>query len=186
MSVKSVIEQAFRDWLKDALSLTDEDVIIGEDDDGNRPPKPYATVTVLMTDRRVSVDDEQQRNLDGSGDPQVRIKGQREATVSLQSFGEVSADWFPDALLALPLPAAQAIFDAANLTVLPLNGSTFSPSAIDTLNEPRFLKEFEVAYARESGFQSLPEATDINASITYERYDGDAEAFTDTFTVTST
>lgn len=184
MSTKSIIEQAFRDWIKGALTLTDAQVILGEID-GPRPALPYAAVTVLMFDRRVNVDDEQQASLIGIT-PRVRAKGQREASVSLQSFGAASSDWFPDARLALGLPAAQAIFDAANLTAIPRDASTFSTSQIDTSLEPRFLMEFDVAYAIESDYQTLDEAAKLIGTIDYDRYEGDADTLTDNFTASST
>jgi hypothetical protein len=175
MSVQSIIEQAFRSWLKASQTpnLTDLQVILN--DGGDKPPKPYLTVHVLMLDRLVNMDDEQQRSLDGSDDPQVRTKGQREATVSIQGFGQETADWMADARLDLDLPAADAIFEAANLSVMTLGGESRDNPPVDTIIEDRYLMEFEVAYALESAYQGLTEATEMEIEMTFESTPNDID-----------
>jgi hypothetical protein len=167
MSVEETILQAFRSWLKDAQSLTDAQVI-PEDDDGPRPPKPYLTVSVLTLDNMVNMDDEELGSLDGSSDPQVKTRGQRNATVSVQGFGADTADWLADARLAIRLPAAQAIFDAANLSVAPMGGTSTDNPRIDTILEDRYLMEFDVYYGLESSNQAQYEAEKLEIEMTWE------------------
>lgn len=86
MMVRETILQDVRGALKAALGLSDAQVIVAPDNAGPRPPLPYLTVRVLADDRLGEVED-------------VRVQATsfgeatREASVSVQGFGEEARDW---------------------------------------------------------------------------------------------
>ena len=144
------ILQAVRRWLKAAAAsspLTD-DQVIPANDDGPRPDLPYIAVNVTAPGIVYGVD-EQIRDLDGSGDPQVWMRGIRTATMSVHGYGVEAGDWLADAVLNFDLPSIAAQLDTDGIAVRPIGGVDDVTDLLDTGFEPRYLLEVAVDYALE-------------------------------------
>ena len=173
MGTEDTIRNAVRDWIKATASgsaLTDAQVIDGSVT-SVRPPLPYIAVTLLVWDMPVGFD-EFSRSESGAN-PTVAARGDRRATVSVQGFGATTADWIESAHRRLDLPTAEAIMAAAGLTLLPIGGSSQTPTVIDTGKEKRYLREYEVYYSFTSDPETQTPTSSIVLTQTYQSESGD-------------
>lgn len=167
MTVREAVLQACREWLKagavapTATPLTDAQVIPA-DDKGPRPPLPYLTVKVTTPGTVVGAVDEQLRAVDGgSGDPTVAVRGARRATVSVNAFGDLAAEWVSEATLALQRPSILAALTVAGITVDAFGGPVDLATVLDTEIEARVLREFEVLYSLTSDPEDVIEGLSV-------------------------
>lgn len=143
MSVRDAITQAVRAWLKTSAALTDAQCIVA-DRDGPRPPLPYLTVKVLVSDDPVGMDEP----IDGTvGDDAVRyVVGERRATVSIQGFGEQTSEWLEQAHIGLGRDAIKALLTSHGVTIVPMGGASNLSAFLNTGTQPRYLFEVEAYY----------------------------------------
>lgn len=146
----------FRTWLKAAgaaAGLTDAQVIVA-DQNGPRPPLPYATVRVTSYDLRQGSDEE---FVDASDPPQFRQRGVRTGSVSVNVFGRAGSTWLRRAVGRLRHPSIKRAIDALGLTIEPLSGLNNLTSLRDTSMEPRFQRDFSVLYRTISDAEAVVE-----------------------------
>ena len=110
--------------------------------------------------------------------PVVGVGGQRRATLEVQGFGAGADAWLERMAVQLPTPAIVALHTAAGLSVRALGGMSDLAAMIDTSIEPRFMREFEITYAIRTEPESQVPLALVEATVTLERYDGAAGAFT--------
>jgi hypothetical protein len=151
--------------------LTDDQVIPSEDttaDRGQRPPKPYATVLVLVDGIPEGMA-HVRYDLTGGGAPQRTATKDEGATVSVQGFGPGSGDWLRRAVLGLYRADVQALNLANGLTILEHGGVRDLRIAVGTAFEARTLAEFEVQYRVAAEPETLVEMSEANLGLTFER-----------------
>lgn len=176
MAERDDLIRAALDWFKagavpvGAAALTDQQVIRA-DQPGPRPALPYATVKFTALDVQRGEDDEVP-GVDGGGAPTVDVRGERSGTLSIQGFGEVTAEWLRLAGLRLRHDSIRQLLDAAGVTIDPVGGVTDISALVDTSNEPRFLREFAVIYGSTSGAEASPEATTTTTNYTQDGQPG--------------
>lgn len=178
MAVREDILQGVRTWLKSSESLTDAQVIPA-DDDGPRPPLPYVTVKVLMADEEIG-EDELIEGLDGDSLPEVKVRGERRATVSVQGFGTAAQEWLSSALLKRRLPSIQNVLIGVGLTLNPLSSLRDISRLLDTAIEARVALDLDVTYRLESDTESETEALSVVSTLTF---DGEPSDLTTSTTV---
>jgi len=175
MSSVEAIRQGIRVWLKTALGLTDDQIIIA-DDKGTRPPLPYLTVKVTSPGLQVGTHEILNGIDGGSGAPTVSARHEKRATVSLQAFGEGAFAWLEDALDGLPLPTALDTLDAAGLSVQPISDIRDVARFLDTDTEPRYAVDLAVDYRVETDPVSLVEAVLVGVDFDLDHGVGDPDA----------
>lgn len=103
------IKSTIFSWLDGAVNL-ESNKIIFSDQDAPRPEKPYMTVKLQNF---VALGHAQLSDVDGNG--LGTFIGDREFTVSLQTFGENAFQYLDTALSSLARPNAQTALDAGFL-----------------------------------------------------------------------
>jgi hypothetical protein len=81
--------------------------------------------------------------------PVVRSEGRRQAVISVHGFGAETEEWLEEATLALAQPSVGDVLDAAGLPrfgFVPRGAINNDTLPLDSSMQPRFLREFEVAY----------------------------------------
>lgn len=156
MTIRGDILQAVRGWLKNAASLTDNQVIPA-DDTGTKRVASFLLVKVTTADIQVG-EDETRYGLDDDDVPTVTVHGTRRGTVSIQGFGATSEEWLATARLALRLPTVQAVLNAAGLTIVPMGAPRDISAMLDTGIAARFAWDLEVLYGVSSAAEQETEA----------------------------
>jgi hypothetical protein len=141
------LEQAVRSWLVEAGAsggLANPDrAAIRADQDGTRPPLPYLTVRTLVPEVQVGEDE---TLVDDADPPQIRVRGQRYATVGVQAFGEEALAWLQRATRKLASPSIVALMQAAGVAIRPQGGPTNLSGLRDSHTEVRFSQDFRVDF----------------------------------------
>ena len=110
------------------------------------------------------------------------ILAQRSASLSVQSFDGATpltaAGWLERAALRLAMPDVIDLLDEAGLSVDANGGMTDLSSLLDTSIEGRRLREFAVSYAIRTEPALLTPLELVTATLTVEKYDGDADPYT--------
>ncbi len=170
MTVRDDIVQGIREWLmaySAASPLTDEQVVPAEFS-GNRTALPYLTVRVLSYDIAVGVD-ELISGLDGSDDPELSVRGQREGTVTIQAFGDQATEWLTEAKLSLNVEGAQTLLHDAGLAVALLgNGAGNIAAVLADKTELRSTQDLRVNYTINSITRAGVELVTVNFEGTFE------------------
>lgn len=150
-SVRDDLVQAVREWFKraDVCSLTDKQ-IIPANAKGTRPDRPYLTVNVLTLGNRVGAGDETLHRVNDTDPdfPEIRARGERTATVSIQGFGDEAGDWMEGAVLSLIIEKIRDSIKTAGFTFRPLGGQGVQ-SLADKFGsgfEQRYSLDIEAAY----------------------------------------
>ncbi|MEN0065938.1 MAG: hypothetical protein AAGA48_27605 [Myxococcota bacterium] len=154
-----------RTWLKAAATaagLTDAQIILANQD-GPRPPLPYATVNVLTYDAKLGEDETW---VDASDPPQLRQRGVRTGTLSVQTFGRGAATWLRRAVGRLRHPSVLAVTTEAGVTVEPTGGLQNLTNLVDTSMEPRFQRDFSVLYRTVSDPETAIELDTVEVDST--------------------
>lgn len=196
MSVREDIRQRVRAFLKVAClpsggTLTDEQVIKAEDvvkGGGPRPVVPFLTVKVLMSDRMVGTDESRIQSVADPDDFEWYATGRREATASVQGYGEDTSDWLTRARLRLLDPdlLAEVLGDAGASTGFTMQASGAQTDITALLGdswETRYLQEFLISYEVDSSDdkQTFPAASTLVTEMTFES-DSDPGDFSRTIT----
>lgn len=103
---------------------------------------------------------------------------QRAATVSVQGFGTTAGAWMARAVEQLAQPAVMTLLDDAGLSISAIGGNGDASAFLDTSVEPRFLREFEVAYARRADPETAISLELAAVSVEIREYDGDPNPLT--------
>lgn len=180
MSVHESLVQAARQWLKSAATLTDAQVIPG-DEKGPRPAPPYLTVTVIALDIVVG-EDEYAEAIDGAGLPVRKVRGLRAGALSVQGFGDAT-DWLTTATLKLKNAAIKAALDAAGFTITARAGMTNLSALRDTAIEARHVREFDVSYMLNEVVDAPIEMQSASFAVTIRQYPGDPAPIVKTIVV---
>lgn len=171
MSAQETVFQLVRTAIKDALSLTDAQVIRADPRASSaRPPLPYLTVKVVAADVRAGVDELIATR--GAGDAaDYRARGLRRMTLSIQGFGgDTAAGWLEDFTLALALPTTVDQLRLGGVQLRDITGSSDAARLLDTAFESRVLREYEALYIAQT-------ASDADAGI-----EADQAQVTNTYT----
>lgn len=165
MTVRETILQQVRSFAKQILTLTDAQIIVGNEQ-GSRPPLPYIAVFINSIDIPEGQDQEL-RYIDEDDNPAVQIRGSRRATVNIQAFGADAEEWLTALCLSLQSPVTRAILDELDLSIVRLGSIIDLSSLLDTSIQKRFSQDFEVYYYVNSESESLvaPEQVDFNSTI---------------------
>jgi len=150
MSIKNDIIQGVRLFLKSALSLDDDSVILAHDK-GPRPALPYCVVRLISI--APQGEDEEIYLLNEDEEPVLKVRGHRLAQVEVQTFGAGAEDWLDSAVLALRFPSIKAILDTAGFSISSYGGITDLTGLLDTSFESRAAMELTIAYR----FENVPE-----------------------------
>ncbi len=181
MSAQEQVVQFVREWLKAGATpgtpLTDVQVK-KQDVKGPRPALPYLAVKVLVADIEVGEDEDRYTD-GGAGLVNQHTVGHRRGTVSIQGYGKETAEWLARAhrMLRDPLIMRTVLKDEATgegISLVALGSGLVDLSAfLDTEIEPRYLREYDVAYAVSdiADPQSGPEATSIEVTSTFYKND---------------
>lgn len=162
-TTKKALLQAVRTWLKTELSITG-DQVIPADAKGARPPKPYLTVRVSLSDVQVG-GDEVLEGLDGDENVVLRTQGIRRATISVRGFGDPTGEWLETAVIRLPLPQAQALLNSLGLSFFSIGGLQDLSEVLGTGFEEQYLREFEAYYRYDSENQTEADLEEVSVDI---------------------
>lgn len=181
MARKEQLIQATRTIVKGLLSLTDEQVIPA-DAPGTRPALPYLVVSAVVWDISEGAD-ERLRAINGSGNPTVKIRGRRSATVQIEAFGDDAEGWLEQLKLAFWTEAASDLMATAGVALRAIGGPQNTTAVRDTGFEQRAIEEFEATYAIEGSEIEEVELQLVDIDVELDS-DGDGIAdYTDTITV---
>lgn len=140
-------------WLRENARPGGADLSVGElvraEQKGGRPPPPYLSVKVISVDGRIGAVDERLDSLD-AGTPQVTIRGQRRATVSVTGYGEDTASWIGAADLALGDDAVRATLRAEGISLYPLGDLVDSSEVVKGSFEARYSRSYVALYRLDS------------------------------------
>jgi hypothetical protein len=144
---RAELENKVRAWLAAAgaaggVPSADSAVVIA-DQDGTRPPLPYLLVRVLVPEVQVGEDE---TLVDDADPPQIRVRGQRYATVGVQAFGEEALSWLRRATRKLASPSIVTLNQAAGVAIRPQGGPTNLSGLRDSHTEVRFSQDFRVDF----------------------------------------
>jgi len=153
MTVRETILQQVRSFVKQILTLTDAQIIVGNEQ-GSRPPLPYMAVFINSIDIQEGQDQEL-RYIDEDDNPAVQIRGSRRATVNIQAFGADAEEWLTALCLSLQSPVTRAISDELDLSMVRLGSTMDLSSLLDTSIQKRFSQDFEVYYYLNSEGEAL-------------------------------
>jgi len=162
-TTKKALLQAVRTWLVTELSLTG-DQVIPADAKGARPPKPYLTVRVSLSDVLVG-SDEVFEGLDEDENVVLRTQGIRRATISVRGFGDPTGEWLENAVLQIPLPRAQAKLKQLGLSFFSIGGLQDLSDVLGTGFEEQYLREFEAYYSYDSATQTEADLENVEIDI---------------------
>lgn len=173
MSARSAIESAAIAWLVAAgasggISSPDAKVIVA-DQGGPRPPLPYLTVKAIVYDVPVGRDQEFRND---AATPEWRAHGQRAGTLSVNAYGVGAEAWLERATQFLRAPAIKAqlsaVLSGTGINLEPIGGIRNLSGLVDDEIEPRFQRDFAVAYQLESDTEALIELETVDIADTYE------------------
>lgn len=138
MTLRNTLIQAVRTWAKDALSLTDEQIVPvmrGSSDKFMRLPLPYLTVNLTSFDTENGVDWVRH------DDTATEHRGNRFATVRLTGYGEGADDW----LIQLGMLTGQYPEDFGSL--INLSGAVMDVSQpVGEHIEHQYVRDFRLDY----------------------------------------
>jgi len=167
---RAAVEQAARSWLKLALGINDQQVILARPK-GPRPPLPYLTVRVSALDGKAT-EDERVDGLSGA-DPTATIQGERTATVEIQGYGAGCYSWFEAMELSLSKAAIRTQLDTDAVTFVALGAVQDLAQLVDTGFEERWSRDYECRYRVSSSAETLTYLTDVGVDAHVSRYFGD-------------
>lgn len=140
--------QAARAWVLLSTSLPAGQVIPAGDP-GTRPPLPYITVALSTFDLEQG-HDEQVLSVE-AGKLKEAIRGDRRATLTLNAYGKRGADLLALCHVSLRQRVVQDHLDRARITLTPVGQTQDISHLVDTAIEKRFVKDFYLDYAFETG-----------------------------------
>lgn len=108
--------------------------------------------------------------------PVQGVVGQRQATVSVQSFGLTAARWLERAAARLTMPAVRDLLEELGLSVRPLGGMTDLSALLDDHIEGRRLREFEVFFSVRTEPELLTPLETVLVGGEFERFADDPTA----------
>jgi len=148
VSTSEDIIQAFRAAIMAVNTLTDHATVRPWGVKGPKNDLPFVTVRVTTPGRRVGFDDVV-RIIDTV--PKVYAKGEREAVVSLQWFGETAYTWLENFVASLNLPSTLDVFapvgGSTSFDVEPLNDPVDLSQLLETSYDARGAWDFTVNYS---------------------------------------
>jgi hypothetical protein len=152
VTIRNDIAQAVRAWLKGLATLTDAQVLLGQQTSG-RPAADYLTVTPLSV-RRYGTDHTAWSEVEIPGDPDPTIETRTAqtvtyiATVSVQAFGETAIGWLESVVNDIDSQASLYLQATSGYDIVDL-GETINDAAVnDTGWAPRVGHDFEVRFRR--------------------------------------
>lgn len=176
MSHRTSIQERIIAFLKvagAATPLTDQQVIKWHPS-APRPALPYLQVRVSLSDLVIG-HDEQVLSDGGAAVVHIHVRGQRQATASVQAFGETAVGWLERAELLRHDPdiIETTLSDPATglgITLANIGGLQDLTGILDTSAEPRALREYRVLYGVTSSDepQDHVEAATVEVSGTLE------------------
>jgi len=160
-------------WVKAYASpvgtaLAEDDAIFA-DAPFPRPALPYLTIKVISPGASRGFD-EQIDGLTVGGAPTKRGKGHRTAVISIQGYGEDTAEWLEE--LRLSCATADAVGDTLAAAGYPrlgfftLDAVQDLDQLIDTSTEARYGLDFTVHYAVTGAARTQVELATIEATVT--------------------
>lgn len=178
MTIKETLLQGVRTWLRRAAVDDDTDLlhaqVIVADQKAPRPPIPYLMVRLLTPGQKVG-HDERVYGVTGGGAPTMELAGLRRATVSVQGYGEATADWLEEAVIGLGRDSVMTLNRTSGISVEDLGDTANISLLVDTGIEPRFARDFAVLYAVRGGKETLVELLETQVGMTYTDRDGDPD-----------
>jgi len=179
VTVRKDIIQAGRTWAKDALGLTDSDVIPAYDD-GPRPEIPYLMINAGPqavpyghADKLYDTD---------SGIPRETIEQAYATTLSVNGYGEATSDWLADMHLSLAQTSTQQLLADEKIGVTQESETRDLSALTDTEIEFRFQRDFEARFVLELPPADLVEASTLQLDVDLIRYENDPETLSTTAT----
>lgn len=168
--IREAIIAAFEDP-DGTLALSPGQIIVA-DVKAPRPPMPYITIKVLTwnSDAGEAVD-WHKHTLEGiDDDPATTTEGYREATVSLNAFGETAIIWIEDFVQdARHWRTTKEILRAAGITInYPQGPITDLSALVDTGFENRANRTLTVSYHRTGALQEHPELVKADVSVEFD------------------
>lgn len=152
------------------VGLSDAVQVIFADQADERPDLPYLTIGFTSPGAQQGYD-ETRVTLTGGGAPQIKAHGRRTAVLSIQGYGEDTAEWLEE--LRLSCAMADQVADTLEDAGYPRFG--FHPEApvqkldqlLDTSFEPRYGFDVAVHYTVSTGTaREQIEAETIEADVT--------------------
>jgi|SaaInlStandDraft_4_1057021.scaffolds.fasta_scaffold48823_2 hypothetical protein len=143
--------------------------VVFADQPHERPDLPYLTIDVTSPGA-ANGHDEQIDGLTGGGAPTKTPKGRRTATISIQGYGEDTAEWLEELRLSMTL--ADAVADTLEAAGYPRFGFfTDGPltnvgQLLDTENEHRYGLDVFVHYAVAGAARTQIELATIETTVT--------------------
>lgn len=169
---EAAIRNGFFNFLRAASVPAGDDIltelqVIPANDGGVRPTLPYLTINVSVIGAQVG-QDEDLPGTDGGGNPTMRHRGERRATVSVQGFGARTAGWLTSAVLRLRADAIKAIVDTAGLSINGWTPLQKVSGLVDTSIEARFSQDFTVDYNITTAPEAQTEMVNVEVATTLE------------------
>lgn len=133
-----------------------------------RPDLPYLTINVIAPGATQGFDEE----VDGltAGVPTKRGRGHRTATISIQGYGEATAEWLEE--LRLSCATAETVADTLEAAGWPrlgfftLAGIERLTELLDSSHEPRYGLDVTVHYTVTAAARTQVELATIAATVT--------------------
>lgn len=167
MTVRETLIQQVRSFVKQILSISDEQIIFGNESTV-RPPLPYMAIFINSIDIQEGQDQEL-RYIDEDDNPAVQIRGSRRATVNIQAFGEDSEEWLTELCLSLQSPVTRKVLDTLDLSMARFGPTIDLSGILDTSIQKRFSQDFEVYYYLNSAGESLVAPDNIIFNETFQK-----------------
>lgn len=136
--------------------------IIQADQAGPRPTPPYATIKVNTFDQMIGHDEEIV-----NASAQLVTRGNRRATVSVNTFGEDAAAWLSRSVALLRHRSVKAILATQNVAVVPIGGANNLTHQVGDRMEPRFQRDFSIYYGQVSDPEQLLELATVQAEQSF-------------------
>jgi len=170
MNTEAIL-QAVRAWFQVAAThpgpqLELAQVLLAEEE-GPRPPLPYATVLLSTPEIQIGVDELIHRQVP-SDDTAVeyQVRGIREAIVEVQTFGPTALDWVRNAGGVHLLPTVDALLRSLGLVVVNIGQVRNITRFLDTGQEQRYAREMVIRYEFLSGIESAAAVASIQIAQT--------------------
>jgi hypothetical protein len=163
---RAEIEDKVRSWLlaAGAAGGLAGGTVIMADQNGPRPAPPYLLVKTVVHDIRIGEDE---RLVNDDTPPQIRLRGQRYNTLSVQAFGEQAVQWLERATLRLYSPAILELTNVAGVAIQTEGGLTNLSGLRDQAIETRFVQDIRVDYERLTPVDELEDGVEL-ATVEHE------------------
>jgi hypothetical protein len=171
MTVRADLLEAARE-LAEGLAGVPNGKVVYAGAKGVRPEKPYLTIRITS---HVAIGGTERIDGEDAGDPTATMRQLREASVSIQGFGEDSLDWLDTIQTSLDSPDSLTLQDEWGIAALLRSPVTEISALLDNEEEQRFSLELTLRHRYDAPIQTGVPLERVEVTGDLQRYAGDPD-----------